>query len=30
MSNDKTIEKAYETAKEQYAAIGVNTDKALE
>lgn len=30
MSNDKTIEKAYEIAKEQYAAIGVNTNKALE
>ena len=30
MANSKMIEKAYEIAKEQYAAIGVNTDKALE
>ena len=30
MANDTTIEKAYEIAREQYAAIGVNTDKALE
>jgi len=30
MSNDKMIDKAYETAKEQYAAIGVNTDRVLE
>lgn len=30
MSNEQTIEKAYEIAKDQYAAIGVNTDKALD
>jgi len=30
MSNDKRVEKAYEIAKEQYSAIGVNTDKAIE
>ncbi len=30
MSNDKTIEKAYEMAKQQYAQIGIDTDKALE
>ena len=30
MSSDKMIEKAYEIAKQRYAAIGVNTDKVLE
>ncbi|MHC4457416.1 MAG: L-rhamnose isomerase [Planctomycetota bacterium] len=30
MSNEQTIEKAYEIVKDQYAAIGVNTDKALD
>ncbi len=29
MSNDKTIEKAYEIAKQQYAQIDIDTDKAL-
>jgi L-rhamnose isomerase len=29
MSNSKTIEKAYEIAKDQYAAMGVDTEKAM-
>ena len=30
MSNNKNIEKAYQLAKDRYAQLGVNTDKALE
>lgn len=30
MANDKTLEKAYEIAKDKYAEIGIDTDKAIE
>jgi len=30
MANDKVLEKAYEIAKDKYAEIGIDTDRAIE